>query len=93
MTDWCLVGNMGMDPEGPTGRFIPSFPTKHKSDEFHDFLHTEEDEDSAHLVQLVGRRWKDWNMASQKTRKTRPSREAGPSRTSNLLAMSNLEDP
>ena len=30
-TDWCLVGNEGMDPKESLLGLIPSFPTKHQS--------------------------------------------------------------
>ena len=33
MTDWCLVGNEGMNPKESLLGLIPSFPTKHQSDE------------------------------------------------------------
>ena len=34
MTDWCLVGNMGMDPEGPTDVVDSLFPNEsHESEE------------------------------------------------------------
>ena len=30
--DWCLVGNEGMDPKESLLGLIPSFPTKHQSE-------------------------------------------------------------